>query len=277
MSRRRFKDEKPISMFAFQDVITSVMGAMLMITMIMALDLAVRVTDKAAEATEQAQLDASGAGDDSTEELTARAEKLEAAYAKKHRVMAQLGALVPGRDTDQARALAVELQALSAEVRRVEAEILARQEKVKGEVSSQAMKDLLAKQAEYEQRIAKLKAQVDGLRVNPRLSYVVPQGISEQPLLLEIKANQLTLATAKAGGDMNALIGENAGDALGQLAQVIRGLDPKEVYFFLLVRPSAFGSEGIGEQVEKMLNEKGFRYGKDLLEEKTRVMPFDAP
>lgn len=274
--RRRAQDEKPISIFAFQDVITSVMGAMLMITMTMALELTARVTAKAAEVTETIQLEARGAGNQSADELAARAIELEAACARKRNEMARLGALIPGRDTDRARALALELEALSTKVRRVEAEIIARQDKIKGEASSQAMKDLLAKQAQYGQRATKLKAQVEGLRINPHLSYVAPKGISEQPLLLEIRSDRITLATAKAGGDMNALTGKDAKAMVGQLEQVVDGLDSGQVYFFLLVRPSAFGDEAIGAQVEELLVKKGFRYGKDLVEEKTRVLPFDA-
>jgi len=278
MSLRRAQEEKPISVFAFQDVMTTVMGTMLAITMTMALDLTAKVTEKAAEAAEVTRLEAGDTGTRTLGELNTRAAELEALCAKKRSQVERLGALVPGRDADKAQALALELEQLSAQVRKVEAEIIARQGKLKNEATSQAAKDLLAKQAEYEQRAAKLKGTADGLRANPQFSYVAPQGISEQPILLEIRADRIALATAKAGGDMNAITGRDAKDLMAQLGQMVDGLDPKQAYFFLLIRPSAFGGgeAALGAQVEDLLKKKGFRYGKDLVGEKTRVRPFDT-
>lgn len=252
-SRRRGSVSTPFSLFAFQDIITSVTGIMILVTLMLALDLLQR---KASSPPNQ------------TAAVTA---DLESAIAENERQIAQLQAELGRLQSelrDATRFNASQLRDQLADTRELQADVqreLQAFEREKQQIEQQRARVEQERQRrasdaetidQLADKIQETKEQIQELKQSNRLIFNPGAGSDKNPWLVEVDAAGLTAARMGRAerptefGDVPAF--------QRWLAQRNVGSD----YFVLLVKPG--GIDAFHEALER-LQQRNFDVGYDLL------------
>ena len=252
MSRRR-RRSAPFSLFAFQDIITSVTGIMLVITMLLALELL--------ERTDAAPPQATAAISNDLQQVIAAAEReiaeLEQQLQKRGKRLSSAAAVSPSQLRQQIGELEESIRRLRNlinESRRRELRTRDRVEKARRQQQEsrkreELMADLLRRSAAKRQQLRKLQ-QSNRLIFNPA------QGNAKSPWLVEVSAKRLLVAESGVAGKPLAFADVNA------FLRWARQRDKRSEYFVLLLKPDAIERF---RETRDGLDEAGFDIGFDLL------------
>lgn len=285
-SRLRSLNSTKISFFAFQDIITSVSGILILVTLILATELdrpSSRTTHDADPELErelsetlrqQAKVDSQNQnlqGLLAAAETAPAAEKLEAditrlrsqlADEKKKRasVAEQLAA---SQYVIEARDRTLGLTDLKAQIQRFiqEAESLARQEaKVREDMTT------------VEQRVASVQSKLLKLRERERKLWLIPDKSSttKEPILASISGSGVKVERFDHPDQAKEFSKSSASPGFDSYLGEAKPLDQ---YVVFLVRPSSIE---LFERLVKLAREKGFEVGFDALEE-DREIHFTTP
>lgn len=242
MSRRRGSGYA-ISLFAFQDIITSVSGVLIMIVLLLALELTSRTPSTSARESLEATAAAVRA---ERRRLEAEANELDAAVRESEdlirRATAAPASLVDGRLREAASAIA----ALRAELGTLEsaAETVERAEKEVGRSREKAgARERLLRSLET--RLENLRGELEKLQSGQSIAYSVPSGInpakgwicdvSGETLSLHAIAPPARRHTIKLVATTDEARGPEAIDALSAW---IGGAGAGPEYILFLIRPS---------------------------------------
>jgi uncharacterized membrane protein len=262
MSRKNRRDELPVNLFSFQDIITSLSGIVILLTLMMALELLERPpTEAPATAAPAAPAEIS------EEDLAVLRARLAAVrQARQTRDSASPTArpsAVTLADrfqaaTDLSRSLAEELNASAEERRRLEKE-----EAAARTLAEQAKAELERQQAAT--RAAELE--LDQVRRDRRLTLIPQAGSSKRPVIVECSA--VTIRVARLGGGDRVALFDNDMRGQGKFQDYIRATFAKDQeYMVFMLKPSAFRS---GLQLQERVREMGFAVGYDALEEEYAI------
>lgn len=261
MGRRKRTGGPAFSLFAFQDIITCVMGIMLLLTLMMSLQIA----------------DAPGA--QMASKVNTRAQELEKETSRllveidqmESQLASQLSALNSGAILDptllsQSRDRAVrEAAAAEKEMHRV-AELVEFSQKQLQDVRLRfgEVDQITADSASLEQLISKRRQELEDLKSGRKRVYNAHESDARSCWIVEV-SSPLDIRVAQMGKEGDAM--SFAGiDALVAWTNTLNGDD---IALMLLVKPSAANSLG---QLSKSLVERKLAFGFDLLPQDAAVL-----
>lgn len=243
----------PFSLFAFQDIITSVTGIMVLVTLTLALELLQRTEGAPAEKTAEVVSQLQAAVLDNQD----RIQQLNQRLARGKEALDKLARFDRGqvrRQLEDLRKLNQELDQQMEQVAREREDALRRKREIEAEKrrrasDPQTLQELLAR---AEQR----REQIEKLRKSNRTIFNPTPGQAKNPWLVEVSAESFTVAQW----------GKSAPPQLfrssGQLKSFVAGRDRGSEYFVLLVKPD--GIENFA-RAHHVFREAGFDVGFDLL------------
>ena len=247
---RRKGNSVPFSLFAFQDIITSVTGIILLITMMMAVEL-VQNMQRAASAPQEQKSSAvertlRGAIEENTQEIVRLERLLEETTTIRF-------------DADALRRRLANLSAATAELEEQTTRIEATQQEIeqrKAELAKQS-KDLTPEAIEelaQEQR--EIAQQIEAMRQANRVIFNRPEGAAKTPWLVELNADGILAAEMGASRPPQSFA-----DAAGFLAWA-GTQNAGSVYFVILVKPDSILTF---DSLRPDLQDRKFEVGYDLL------------
>lgn len=261
MSRRRRSGGTPVSLFAFQDIITCVMGIMLLLTLMMSLQVA--AGDGSQTSPEAREL---------MQSMKAEAERLEQAVADTvasvttQTALLKSGALLDAqilegsvvRINNEITSAELELQRLELMTAATESDLAATQSELQGRSADIARtNELGAENQQLQQEIRKLQS-------GQRVIYNAHDSQSQQCWLVEL-TGPTDIKTALIGQEHSVQTFPNA-EALTRWIQAKAGSGDA---FMLLIKPSAAAKF---DEVTQVLHSQNSAFGFDLLPQDTFVL-----
>jgi hypothetical protein len=245
--RSRRKKTSPFSLFAFQDIITSVTGIMILITMTLALDLVQKATSSPRTVTPAIAEQVEVAVAESKQEISRLEQVLSAGVGAIHldarTARKQLKDLKRAREEldQQNVSLSSELNAASARKQAVEEQSQS--------VSHETLQQLQAELVASRNQILKLKE-------SNRVVFNKPAGTSKTSWLVQLDKDSVLVA--ESGKNAAPLEFSTPEEFLGWAG----GQDANSMYFVVLIKPSGIRRFG---PIRETLQSDGFDLGYDLL------------
>lgn len=251
----RGRNDPPVTLFAFQDVMTSIIGILLFVVILMAIQTSV-----------VAQAIGDVSHDGSLSEQIMELEKRRDAAIKALEEQARIAERA--RDSGGMRGILEDRSELSELYRRIEqidAEIARRFDQMKRvtETSTEATSPLgqmIAAQQENE----RLKGELDESRLNKRLTYIISKDFGKSPILVELSKSVWRVSADANGDTMISVTDDSITDRLESLIALISNFSNDDFYCLLIIKPSQ------AEQVETVmerLSKEGFQIGLDAIPE----------
>lgn len=247
-----------VSLFAFQDIITSVTAILIVVALMMALELV-----------EQPQAEAASPAAHAKATIAA----LETAEAERDEIkdlLADESEAVREAAGTSAAELRRDITALEDEAERVNAQIVAGRKQAEAlaeaasavEVRRFDAAETVEELESVRRRVEELEAEVEESKTDDRVVFTLPKGFNKPGWLVVLAGDSITAAPlgAKArpisfGADESAFL-DWAGDRRGD-------------YFLLLVRPSGVDAF---DAVDTDFRARGFTYGYDVIGADTKVL-----
>lgn len=260
--KRRRKHDSPISLLAFQDIITSVTGILILLTLFVTLSLITRQLCPPSVQSVAAAEDVTDVLDDVHREI----EMLQSHVNMRHEELAELASLSP-------TATERELHDLREYVARIRSQISALQAKVNSATARRKeWESRKARTSEDEEILEQMQRELERLREKcrelrsqDRLIYNPQQGSGKTAWLVDIGSKKLVAARAERTESPHKF-----GSAREFLKWAMTR-DPNQEYFVLLLRPSGIDSY---EMVSSALREAHYDLGIDLIgEDQTVIAP----
>ncbi len=267
---RRGRSGPTISLFSFQDIITSVTAIVTVITLLLALDLVQRKQSQASSS--PAKL-----ADELTKRLeSAEAEvsQLQAAASAADDLVQDAAAIAPTELRDELVARAAEIARMTAERARLEALTNKLDAELKqAQLEAFDLEPLRAETEHKEREADDLERQRTAEQSDQRTVFSLPRGFQKEGWLAVVDAR--TIIVAPLGRPARPitlttsnvpLIGNSAAEGL--LAWIDRE-QSRSIYILLLARP---GGERTLDEAERLLSEREISFGYDLIGEDEIIM-----
>ena len=252
--RKRRREETPFSLFAFQDIITSVTGILLLIMLLLCLSLAAQnlTNDPPVETQESPSV----ANARQLKDLQERVSQLQETLEQKQRQRELEESLTPELATRRAEALESELKSLEQQIAAIEPSVkaAARQANRKPTaVETSQQKSLKIKQMQLKSIQTKLVT----LRNSDQMIFSPSPFDSRQAWLVQLEGKYILVA--KANSQVKP---QKFSTMTFFLLWVGKSLRPKTDYFVVFVKPG--GVDSYHRLLEK-LHDRNFRCGLDVL------------
>ena len=247
---RRKRASVPFSLFAFQDIITSVTGIILLITMMMAVELVQNLTRAEAAPQEQKSTQVASQLRQAVSEGVAEADRLQKILDETTTIRFDADSL--RRRLEQLQAAAIELESQNDQIQSTQQKIDARREQQKEEakeLTPEAIASLLSEQKAVAEQIA-------AMRQSNRVIFNRPEGAAKAPWLVELNETSIVAA------EMGQVRVPQTFSTTDEFLQWVASQDRNSQYFVLLVKPSSIDTFSA---VRKELQDRQFDVGYDLL------------
>jgi hypothetical protein len=259
MARRQKSDSAPITLFSFQDIITTLSGIMIFLTLLLAVEVASRRESEAqAPETPINNIEAKLA------ELRNRVTVLR---LESERKATQVVTEDPRHALTRADEIIRSKKQLNDLIRDQDAlrKETARQEQTLQTLREQS-KITTTEQADLENKISQLNAALAKAVEDRGIAFIPEAGTSKTPLLIECSSNSIRAGfITRPQTPMTFAATE---DGRRQFLEFAGTRSSSEEYFLFLLKPSS-RSEGLGMAVA--LRKKGYDVGYDALEEDKTV------
>ncbi len=266
MSRRKAQGPS-VSFFAFQDIITSVVGIFVLITLIMMVDLVTK-TSSSAKVHGAVEDTYSSALNDLQDQLS----KLETRSAQLDKAANSAGSIRVQSKEEISKELEASIQSLNQQVERVERRtreiqrVIENQDKVKSDLQIEIQKrspdreelERLLKQLE------KLDSKIQNLQTEDTLIFKSQNLQGRTVVIVEVHANKLVLLDL-AKDNRTEISGS---DLDGKFRTWLSSRNVGSIHCFVLIRPFAAGTFN---SVRSVLDTTGASYGYDLIDQKRTV------
>lgn len=247
---RRKGNSVPFTLFAFQDIITSVTGIILLITMMMAVEL-VQNMQRAASAPQEQKSSAveqtlRGAIQDNTQEIVRLERMLEETTTIRF-------------DADALRRRLANLSAATAELEKQTTRIEATQQEIEqrrtqlAEQSKELTPESIEKLAQEQREMAQ---QIEAMRQSNRIIFNRPEGAAKSPWLVELNADRILAAEMGASRAPQTFAG------VADFLTWVGGQNNGAIYFVILVKPDSIETFAV---LREELQDRQFEVGYDLL------------
>ena len=252
MSRRR-KRSAPFSLFAFQDIITSVTGIMLVITMLLALELLERTDVAPPKATAAISKDLERSNESADREIGELEQRLQQ-QGERLSVAAGLSVEQLRRQVSETEDANRRLRNRTRKLRQRDRRTQERVETTRRQQESvRKRQDLLA---EVVRQIGSKRLQLKKLRQFNRVFFNPAPGNPKKPWLVEISGRRMLVAESGVVRKPRSFVDVDTFMAWARQRQ------KRSEYFVLLLKPD--GVE-LFREVKEGLEEAGFDLGFDLL------------
>jgi hypothetical protein len=258
---RRKRSSSPISLFSFQDIITSVTGIMILITLMLALEVIQKKENGPDAQSRQLASDAQRSAEEIAQRIESNKQAIEQMRHKLQQTTQELTELAQF-DADQLRRQATDLNEvsthLSNELQKSSAQRAAATKR------AQQAKEAKDRRASDPQTLAETiiaakekTAQLEQMKKSGRMIFSPTEGDEKAPWLVEIDENRIAVAEVGKEAPPQSFATPDqffawAGDR-----------NPSREYFVLLVKPG--GIKHFGQIQDDLLNELGFDVGYDVL------------
>lgn len=259
---RRHRGQNPISLFAFQDIITSVSGIFIVMVLLLTLELVERSSAGAPPAEAALAADVQQATVQAERELAA----LQGAAANQDQLLREVAEFSPEELREAIAARQREIPRLEAELEQARARSEALQESARSAAVEQF--DLRDEREELERlqgEIAQTESQVREDEQSDRPVFTLPRGFAKQGWLVVLEAEAIAAAPldrparpTRFQGEPGVLFDESPAEQLVDWA----GKQSRSVYLMMLIRPD--GIEAFDEAAAE-LDRRGIEYGFDLV------------
>ncbi|MFO0899985.1 MAG: hypothetical protein U0836_21340 [Pirellulales bacterium] len=263
MARRRRGPTAAFSLFSFQDIITSVTGIVLLVTLLLSLELVNRVPGEPAAAVSPAATNTELA------ELQQEAKRLQAELAAGQEELTAFAESTPAEVQRRRTAVEAEARALETEVR----DLGQQQTALAGERTT--LERASAASAEQQQTLEQTAAErqqaadeLAGLKSRNAVLFNPDQAPGRTVWLVDVAADSVGIRRFQAGAERTEFRGRWLNSAASQALAQMRSWRPGSDQPVLLVRPSGIKSF---EEIAAALRGRGFDLGFDVLEEEQSV------
>ncbi|MBI2826548.1 MAG: hypothetical protein HYX69_17895 [Planctomycetia bacterium] len=257
MARRH--RSSPFSLFSFQDIITSVTGIIILLTLILALELVTRKPS----AQGGSSPDNSEQLRESIAEAAAESAQLEEALEKRTARVQELAAASPQQLAREKRDVEQEVQRLEAEVQQLvrQAETTSREKKeavAKSEDRELDRKELKQREATLRSLAEKLK----DLKRKDHLIYNLSRDAGKRAWLVDVSPDKLAAAPLGEAVPPTVFEESSAFARARSFIDFTKRRDPKTEYFVFLIRPAAVETFA---DIRLKLEGSGFDIGFDVI------------
>jgi hypothetical protein len=258
---RRAKNEQAFSLFAFQDIIMSVTGIMILVTLILALELMEKVENSPTQRTQDVI--------ENIDSTVASVVDLEQTVARNQARIDELKNLLAQGDLEIGEVAGFDQRAVKQDIdnmRQMEAQLASELAEL-----AKRMEQSADQRAEIEEEhesidVAAIKKMLDDVEqkkkdleeLKNRVIFNPTAGDAKTPWLVEITAQGITVAKTGVSAPPTKHASVNEFKAWTQ-----QNLDKNRDYFVLLVKPDGIA---MFDGVRKGLRQSGFDVGFDLLE-----------
>lgn len=256
MSRRRKRrNESPMTFFSFQDVITSVTGILILVTLLMALDLLTRKQVRTVQAPDDSEL---AAVDLEVQSATRQREALKQSIISLQEISERHGGVSP----IGASVKAAELSTRLSEQRRELEDMRRQTEQLRHDVDrarfevAQAEDD--AQKAEKDAVTA--IATADAAKKSKSLVLLPGNGSDKVPLLVECAGDRLVVSQLAADGNVAQLESWQGAPATYRFISWAKQRNKSTEYFVVIARPDGVST---AQQAIESLRGEGFDVGWD--------------
>ena len=269
MARRRH-NESPLSLFSFQDIITSVTGILVLLTLILALDLTTREA-----ASSVATLETRAVAAEVQETLAqtqAQLQALQDQLAAQTEATTELARLTPAAAQQQQAELDRELATLAEDTAQLQANVQSK-EKDGRELERKSTEKTSDRERlrQLQQQADLVKQQLAELKRSNRVFYRPRAGDGKRAWLVDIRARAIVVAPADAQHEQQVFEASSEKLSVSDfLRWATAHRHPGGEYFVLLVRPSGIDSF---HELEKSLLKAGFETGIDLIGPDLEIFP----
>jgi hypothetical protein len=248
----------PISLFSFQDLITSLSGILILLVLLMAVDVAVRkARPRATRPSQEVVPD--------VERLRQTVASLKEQVAAKKQTMvaasSQDAVAAAEQMTDAERqnaALQDRADRLRAEETALEADLAA--ERAAAAVRSREMEPLRENLAKLREALAK---EIENDR---RVFYIPEEGVAKTPIVVECSGSSIRLGFINRNIDPMVMTPTSSG--FKAFIQLVGKYSPEREYFVFMIKPSGVD---YWETLRQAAFSAGFDVGHDALEESKTV------
>ena len=253
MSRMRRTSEQPLSLFSFQDIITSVTGVMILLTLLLSIELIQRVVSSAPQQT-KLQVTAST---QSIEEMKAEIDDLQS----KLQSSGVLPKDLPSLDAAALKEKRLQLEEANDQLRREVTELTERLDQKRGEVvsaetTSAAEQQRLAEEiAQLEQAATEAKEKLDSINSSNRIFFKKEPG-GKETWIVEVTASGLQAAKIGVAAKPQQFA------TVQSFAKLLKSLDSGATAFYLIVKPEG---ELLFEEVKESVRNAGFDVGFNVV------------
>jgi hypothetical protein len=251
----RGRNDPPVTLFAFQDVMTSIIGILLFVVMLMALQISA-VADAVGNRSDDGTLRERVQNLEQRKSEAENALDTDAMAAERARRSEGFNGVV--RDRERLAKTYAELERIEREIANRFAEVKRRADLSSSQDST--LSDMIAAQQENE----RLKGELDLARLNKRLTYIVSKGFAKRPVLIEASAGVWRVAGDANGDTMISLAQPDISNRLTALSQVLGNFSTRDFYCLLIVKPSAAVDVNV---IRTELDKIGFNIGIDAIPE----------
>lgn len=259
--KRRGRHSNTISLFAFQDVMASVIGILFFVVLLMALDIVNRGVS-AAEAMEVRPSD--------LEALRAEADRLQSEIERTRKNLsraAQRVTLVSLGDRGILREVHESKQKLNAqheailERRKANARLSARIESKGKEVT-----DKRKRLDDVKSDLERLREELKSAKSVPNIAFIIDDWRDNlEPWLVEVSGDDLRVAAKDGSSAVFRFRGKSQAARRQQFLAWAKSQDSRSHYMVLLIKPPGMSD---AHELHRALRRMGFQIGTDLLPEK---------
>ena len=247
---RRKSASVPFSLFAFQDIITSVTGIILLITMMMAVELVQNLTRADAAPQEEKSSQVAQMLQNAVSESTVEIDRLKKILDETSTIRF---------DADSLRRRLAELKAAAGEMELQKEQIETTQEKIDARREQQTLEnqDLTPEAIEaLSKEQSEIARQIQAMQESNRVIFNRPAGAAKSPWLVELNESSIMAA------EMGQVRPPESFATPEAFLQWVQGQNRDSMYFVLLVKPTSIDAFSI---VKKALQDGKFEVGYDLL------------
>jgi hypothetical protein len=253
---RRRSGTAPFQLFSFQDIITSVMGIVVLILLVLALELSQRQLTAPAAVHASARRDTAATLAEVQQEINRLRSQLNGAAP------GDLAALsseeVASRVIDAVQTIE-RLKQESMQARRRVAVLHARYRTEQRDLAAQSK---AANSEQKERELKEVQRKLEQWRGKKRIVYRTAANDGKQPWLVELAGDAFQVAPVGKAAPPIRFVQPDSDDRQTALLAWCQGLSPARDSIHLLIKP---GAADIFDEVQEALRRRGFSLGIDLL------------
>lgn len=276
MRKLRGGGQKTFSLFAFQDIMIAVMGVLILVTLILALELT-DASDAYAESADRLIVESKEPDVDADKErrivmkLLSERSKLE---AKHQEIIQQAKDIVElnSRSEGEANEILDEINAFYGKIEELNQQVADRKAKLAERSDlNQAMMDRIQAINKLKQRSMDLEEEIRSRKRNPRLTYTIGRETGKRAVLIELNESSISIGPAEDTRSITTFRGSSKESLVKQFENAIKLYSPTRDYFFLLIRPVAFGE--FQYHIEDIIKKHEFQMGREIILEEEVAFP----
>ena len=267
--RRARRNASAFSLFAFQDIMTAVLGILIFVTLMLSLNLADMMAHASVSVTPG--MDAADAAKEreTVKRLLAELDEQLDLYQWLSSEVQRL-ARAGGDKSSVVEQLSARLRITYERIETLQLDVKEQARELNASASSGITDEILRQTLAYEEEIETLSERISQLKLRRKISYIVQERFHKRPILAEVSGNRIGIGSVDQTQPAIWLQASDRDLLLRQLRSFASQRNPGSEYFVVLLKPSAFGPMHDG--VRKTLSSLKFDVGLDLIPEDVEVL-----